>query len=130
MTNDDDYGYKRSVSDEEFENQNSKIRIQSGANINRPGHDYLHYEFLKKPNTRWIETKKGDSPFGTPANGIKEKYPKKIATLQVYKFDIWSKERKEPITYNNLELVDIPYFRLYIPFLISCKLLGIISTLF
>ena len=32
---------------------------------------------------------------------MEEKYPKKIATLQVYKFDIWSKERKEPITYNN-----------------------------
>jgi len=124
MTNDDDYGFKRSVEDTEFEEQNSKIRIQSGANVNRPGHDYLHYEFLTKPDTKWQPTRKGDSPYGTPNKGRDEKYPKKTATLQVYKFDIWSKQKKQPIQFNGSDLVDIPYFRLYIPSILGSGYVG------
>ena len=124
MTNDDDYGFKRSVDDTEFEEQNSKIRIQSGANVNRPGHDYLHYEFLKKPDAKWQPTRKKDSPYGTPNKGKDEKYPKKTATLQVYKFDIWSKQKKQPIQFNGSDLVDIPYFRLYIPSVLGAGYVG------
>ena len=125
MTKDDDYGYYRSVDETEFEEENSKIRIQSGANINRPGHDYIHYEFLSKPDTKWQPTKNGDSPFGTPGReGKNERYPKKIATLQVYKFDIWSKQKKQPIRFNNLDLVDVPYFRLYIPTALGAGYVG------
>jgi hypothetical protein len=40
--------FERGVNDEDFLEQKG-IPIESGANKSRPGHAYLHYEFLSKP---------------------------------------------------------------------------------
>lgn len=118
--NNNERDFTREVKEEDFLEGNSRIPIESGANKNRPGHAYLHYEFLTNPESLpWMPTRLKDSPFGTPAGGKDLRKANKIATLQLYKFDILSKETGQPKIVNNFVLKDIPYFRLYIP-----KILG------
>jgi hypothetical protein len=121
IMNDDENNFTRRVDDIDFLEQSSRIPIESGANRSRPGHAYLHYEFLSNPESLpWSPTKNNDSPYGTPAAGTGLKKANEIATLQLYKFDIVSKNNPATIkTFNNFELKDVPYFRLYIP-----KILG------
>jgi len=114
IMNDDDYR-RRNVEHKDFIEQKG-IPIESGASKNRPGHAYLHYEFLTKPESLpWVPTDNNDSPYGRPAGGTELKKAKKIATLQLYKFNILDPKTHSIKTINNFELKDIPYFRLYIP---------------
>ncbi len=88
MNDDEDQNY-RHVDRGDFLSEQSRIPIESGANKNRPGHAYLHYEFLTKPeSTPWLPTKSKDSPFGSPAGGTILKKSEKVVTLQLYKFNI------------------------------------------
>lgn len=116
MNDDEDQNY-RHVEREDFLIQQSRIPIESGANKNRPGHAYLHYEFLINPeSTPWISTQSKDSPFGSPAGGKNLKKSKKIVTLQLYRFNIgYSDNKYKAIKNNGFEYSNIPYFRLYIP---------------
>lgn len=116
LMNDDDHGFTRSVNEEDFLEGNSRIPIDSGANNSRPGHAYLHYEFLTNPESLpWTSTEKKNSPYGSPAGGTVLKKAKKVATLQLYKFDILSKETGQIKVVNDFPLIGIPYFKLYIP---------------
>ena len=117
MNDNDEFG--RTVVDDEFDDVCSRIPVEQGANKNRPGHAYLHCEFLRNDEPKWYSTPNKDSPYGIPINGKSLKVANKIATLQLYKFNILSKEKGQIITVNGYELKDIPYFRLYIP-----KILG------
>ena len=63
----------------------------------------------------WLPTVKKDSPYGSPAGGSDLKKAETIATLQLYKFNIVDAQNRSIKTFNNFELKDIPYFRLYIP---------------
>ena len=98
-----------------FESNDSSIPIESGANNSRPGHAYLHYEFMTDPQPKWQPTPSKDSPYGTPHDGNKRMKANKIATIQLYKFNIHSLKEQG----DELLLEKVPYFRLYIP-----KILG------
>lgn len=75
--------FERGVNDEDFLEQKG-IPIESGANKSRPGHAYLHYEFLSKPESLpWLPTIKKDSPYGSPAGGSDLK---KLKRLQLYSY--------------------------------------------
>ena len=115
----DDKNFGRSINESDFNDQSSRIPVEQGANENRPGHAYLHCEFLRNEEPRWQPTPNKDSPYGTPIQGNTLKKTNKVATLQIYKFNILSKETEQIITVNGYELKNIPYFRLYIP-----KILG------
>ena len=115
----DDKNFGRSINESDFNDQSSRIPVEQGANENRPGHAYLHCEFLRNDEPRWQPTPNKDSPYGTPIQGNTLKKTNKVATLQIYKFNILSKETEQIITVNGYELKNIPYFRLYIP-----KILG------
>ena len=115
----DDKEFGRSVHESDFNDLSSRIPVEQGANANRPGHAYLHCEFLKNEEPKWQPTPNKDSPYGTPIQGKILKKANRIATLQIYKFNILSKETGQILTIGDFELVDIPYFRLYIP-----KILG------
>ena len=115
----DDKEFGRSVHESDFNDLSSRIPVEQGANANRPGHAYLHCEFLKNEEPKWQPTPNQDSPYGTPIQGKILKKANRIATLQIYKFNILSKETGQILTMGDFELVDIPYFRLYIP-----KILG------
>lgn len=108
IMNEDDSNFKRSVNRYDFENKDSSVPIESGANKKRPGHAYLHYEFMTEPQPKWYPTKNNDSPYGTPIEGNKRIKAEKIATIQLYKFNIKDEKGEELV--NN-----VPYFRLYIP---------------
>ena len=111
----DSENFGRAVDEEEFNNFSSRIPVEQGANQNRPGHAYLHCEFLRNGEPKWQPTPNKDSPYGTPIGGKVLKIANKIATLQIYKFDILSKQTNEILKVNGYELKNIPYFRLYIP---------------
>jgi len=116
--------FERGVNDEDFLEQKG-IPIESGANKSRPGHAYLHYEFLSKPESLpWLPTIKKDSPYGSPAGGSDLKKAETIATLQLYKFNIVDSQNRSIKTFNNFELKDIPYFRLYIPEILGAGFLA------
>ncbi|MDA7472911.1 LysM peptidoglycan-binding domain-containing protein [Candidatus Pelagibacter ubique] len=115
----DDKNFGRSINESDFNDQSSRIPVEQGANENRPGHAYLHCEFLRNDEPRWQPTPNKDSPYGTPIQGNTLKKTNKVATLQIYKFNILSKETGQIIIVNGYELKNIPYFRLYIP-----KILG------
>ena len=115
----DDKNFGRSINESDFNDQSSRIPVEQGANENRPGHAYLHCEFLRNEEPRWQPTPNKDSPYGTPIQGNTLKKTNKVATLQIYKFNILSKETGQIIIVNGYELKNIPYFRLYIP-----KILG------
>jgi len=117
MNDNDEFG--RTVDDNEFDDVASRIPVEQGANKNRPGHAYLHCEFLRNNEPKWQSTPNKDSPYGVPIQGNTLKTANKIATLQLYKFNILSKETGQIMKVNDYELKDIPYFRLYIP-----KILG------
>ena len=117
MNDNDEFG--RTVDDNEFDDVASRIPVEQGANKNRPGHAYLHCEFLRNNEPKWQSTPNKDSPYGMPIQGNTLKTANKIATLQLYKFNILSKETGQIMKVNDYELKDIPYFRLYIP-----KILG------
>ena len=111
----DSESFGRTVDEEEFDNFSSRIPVEQGANQNRPGHAYLHCEFLRNNEPKWQPTPNKDSPYGTPIQGKILKTTNKIATLQIYKFDILSKQTNEILKVNGYALKNIPYFRLYIP---------------
>jgi LysM repeat protein len=115
----DDKNFGRSINESDFNDQSSRIPVEQGANENRPGHAYLHCEFLRNDEPRWQPTPNKDSPYGTPIQGNTLKKTNNVATLQIYKFNILSKETGQIIIVNGYELKNIPYFRLYIP-----KILG------
>ena len=115
----DDKDFNRKVHESDFNDLSSRIPVEQGANMNRPGHAYLHCEFLRNEEPKWQATFNKDSPYGTPIYGKKLKTAIKIATLQIYKFNIISKETGQILKYEDFEMTDIPYFRLYIP-----KILG------
>ena len=111
-----DSGSERKVDDVEFNDQNSRIPIESGANLNRPGEAFLHYEFLTRPEPKpWMPTPNKNSPYGTPAGGKSLRRADTIATIQLYRFDIKSRQTGEIKKFNGMELRNIPYFRVYIP---------------
>lgn len=116
IMNDDEDNFKRRVDKYLFESKDSSIPIESGANKSRPGHAYLHYEFMTDPQPKWYPTPSKDSPYGTPIEGNKRMKASKIATIQLYKFNIHSLKEQgdEPLIEEK-----VPYFRLYIP-----KILG------
>ena len=115
IMNDDEAQFLRRVDRYEFENKISSIPIESGANRNRPGHAYLHYEFMTGPQPKWYPTRANDSPYGRPIDGNKMMKAENISTIQLYKFNIHYRKDQlnghpdEPI------LKNVPYFRLYIP---------------
>ncbi len=115
IMNDDEAQFLRRVDRHEFEDKISSIPIESGANRNRPGHAYLHYEFMTGPQPKWYPTKANDSPYGRPIDGNKMMKAENISTIQLYKFNIHYRKDQlngqpdEPI------LKNVPYFRLYIP---------------
>ncbi len=115
IMNDDDDNFKRRVDKYLFESNDSSIPIESGANKSRPGHAYLHYEFMIDQQPKWYHTPSKDSPYGTPIEGNKRMKANKIATIQLYKFDIRSQKDQG----DEILVKDVPYFRLYIP-----KILG------
>jgi hypothetical protein len=116
--------FERGVDVEDFIEQKG-VPIESGANKSRPGHAYLHYEFLSKPESLpWLPTIKKDSPYGSPAGGSDLKKAEMIATLQLYKFNIVDSQNRSIKTFNNFELKDIPYFRLYIPEILGAGFLA------
>ncbi len=117
MNDDKDFG--RSVHESDFNDLSSRIPVEQGANMNRPGHAYLHCEFLRNEEPKWQPTPNKNSPYGTPIQGKTLKTAIKIATLQIYKFNILSKETGQILKVGDFEMTDIPYFRLYIP-----KILG------
>ena len=103
-----DGGGNRSVNLDEFKNKTSSIPIESGANQSRPGHAYLHYEFMNNPQPKWRPDQ--NTPYSTPIDGIKNIKSEQIATIQLYKFKIWdNKNDTKPL------IEDVPYFRIYIP---------------
>ena len=111
----DDKEFVRRVHESDFNDLSSRIPVEQGANMNRPGHAYLHCEFLRNEEPKWQPTPNKDSPYGTPIQGKKLKIANKIATLQIYKFNILSKETDQILKVGDFEMIDIPYFRLYIP---------------
>ncbi len=115
----DDENFNRRVPERDFNDLSSRIPVEQGANMNRPGHAYLHCEFLRNDEPKWQPTPKKNSPYGTPIQGKTLKTANKIATLQVYKFNILSKETDQILKVGDFEMKNIPYFRLYIP-----KILG------
>ena len=115
----DDKEFVRRVHESDFNDLSSRIPVEQGANMNRPGHAYLHCEFLRNDEPKWQATPNKDSPYGTPIQGKTLKTAIKIATLQIYKFNILSKETGQILKIGDFEMTDIPYFRLYIP-----KILG------
>ena len=115
LPQDDEDNFKRRVDKYLFESKDSSIPIESGANKSRPGHAYLHYEFMTDPQPKWQPTPSKDSPYGTPHDGNKRMKANKIATIQLYKFNIHSLKEQG----DELLLEKVPYFRLYIP-----KILG------
>ena len=115
----DDKDFVRSVHESDFNDLSSRIPVEQGANMNRPGHAYLHCEFLRNEEPKWQPTPNNNSPYGTPIQGKTLKTAIKIATLQIYKFNILSKETGQILKVGDFEMTDIPYFRLYIP-----KILG------
>jgi hypothetical protein len=71
---------------------------------------------MTEPQPKWHPGK--DTPYGTPIEGNKRMKANKIATIQLYKFNIH--KSKEQADVNDEPLVkNVPYFRLYIP-----KILG------
>ncbi len=115
IMNDDEDNFKRRVDKYLFESKDSSVPIESGANKSRPGHAYLHYEFMTDPQPKWQPTPSKDSPYGTPHDGYKRMKANKIATIQLYKFNIHSLKKQG----EKLLVEKVPYFRLYIP-----KILG------
>jgi len=111
----DDKEFVRRVHESDFNDLSSRIPVEQGANMNRPGHAYLHCEFLRNEEPKWQPTPNKNSPYGTPIQGKTLKTAIKIATLQIYKFNILSKETGQILKVGNFEMTDIPYFRLYIP---------------
>ena len=115
IMNDDESSFKRRVDKYSFNSKDSSVPIESGANKSRPGHAYLHYEFMIEPQPKWQPTPSKDSPYGTPIEGNKRMKANKIATIQLYKFNIHSLKEQG----DNTLIENVPYFRLYIP-----KILG------
>ena len=72
-----DGGVNRSVNLDEFKNKTSAIPIESGANQSRPGHAYLHYEFMNNPQPKWRRDQ--NTPYSTPIDGIKNIKSEQIA---------------------------------------------------
>jgi hypothetical protein len=110
----DEEDRKRSVDEYLFNIKDSSVPIESGGNKSRPGHAYLHYEFMNDPQPKWYPSPQKHTPYGTPIEGNKKMKANKIATIQLYKFNIVSQKDK-----NKVLLSNVPYFRLYIP-----KILG------
>ena len=121
-----DSGSERKIDDNEFNDQNSRIPIESGANQNRPGEAFLHYEFLTRPESKpWMPTENKNSPYGTPAGGKSLRRANTIATIQLYRFDIKSEQTNQIKIFNGMELKNIPYFRVYIPKILGTGFLAI-----
>ncbi len=111
MRDNDEQNFKRRVDKDLFENKNSSIPIESGANLSRPGHAYLHYEFMINPEPKWHSPNIANSPYGTPIEGNGRMKANEIATIQLYKFDIHSLKEQG----DNLLAEGVPYFRIYVP---------------
>jgi LysM repeat protein len=111
MRDKDEQNFKRRVDRDLFENKNSSIPIESGANLNRPGHAYLHYEFMINAEPKWHSPNIKNSPYGTPIEGNGRMKANKIATIQLYKFDIHSLKEQG----DELLAEGVPYFRIYVP---------------
>ena len=115
IMNDDEAQFLRRVDRYEFENKISSIPIESGANRNRPGHAYLHYEFMTGPQPKWYPTRANDSPYGRPIDGNKMMKAENISTIQLYKFNIHYRKDQLNAQPDDPILKNFPYFRLYIP---------------
>ena len=89
MNDDKDFG--RSVHESDFNDLSSRIPVEQGGNMNRPGHAYLHCEFLRNEEPKWQPTPNRILHMGHQSRK-KLKTAIKIATLQIYKFNILSKE--------------------------------------
>ena len=111
MRDKDEQNFKRRVDKDLFENKNSSIPIESGANLNRPGHAYLHYEFMINPEPKWHSPNIKNSPYGTPIEGNSRMKANEIATIQLYKFDIRSLKEQG----DEMLVEGVPYFRIYVP---------------
>jgi len=111
MRDNDEQNFKRRVDKDLFKNRNSTIPIESGANLSRPGHAYLHYEFMINPEPKWHSPNIKNSPYGTPIEGNRRMKANEIATIQLYKFDIRSLKEQG----DELLAEGVPYFRIYVP---------------
>ena len=89
----DDKKLVRRVHESDFNDLSSRIPVEQGANMNRPGHAYLHCEFLRNEEPKWQPTPNNNSPYGTPIQGKTLKTAIKIATLQIYKLIFYQKKQ-------------------------------------